>query len=458
MTIIDSIEELLRDPEVTEIGADAPDSVWVVRRSRIEPTGVKSLDEEHVLRTIERLVDPDGCHRDAAGRQFYACSLLRKGTPFDGCRVSAMRDDTDGHWKINISKRGKDIPVDTLRERIDCGCLVEGIADYHRALVFARMGIGSDAEVPKAELRLLECYRAACPPSCANDNPPASLRKSTMSETSESKPSPLSLMTGEAAHDMQDDDILSMLKIGEGELRARGYRMGWHRPVKYAGVIYILVNPAFPSLVKIGYADDIERRLRSLNRNSGLPDPYHCYATYRVKKRLEDIKLHCLIDTLDSDLRHTSNREFYDMEKEKAFHIIYAIAQINGDEDLLQLNPLDDDFFADCADLKALSEDANTAQKPKLKRMTFEEIGISVGAVLHFKEDSSVTVTVADSKSTVIMADGSRQKISRAVGIIKEAAGTANTSGSYQGAAYFSYEGELLKDRRARLLSQTEAG
>lgn len=31
--------------------------------------------------------------------------------------------------------------------------------------------------------------------------------------------------------------------------------------------------------------------------------------------------------------------------------------------------------------------------------MTFEEIGISVGAVLHFKEDPSVTVEVADAKS-----------------------------------------------------------
>lgn len=273
-----------------------------------------------------------------------------------------------------------------------------------------------------------------------------------MSDAVEIKPSTSSPMAGEtAARDMHDDDILAMLKVGERELKARGYRMGWHRPVKYAGVIYVLVNPAFPSLVKIGYADDIERRLRSLNRNSGLPDPYHCYATYRVKKRLEDLKLHSLIDTLDSDLRHTSNREFYDMEPEKAFGILYTIAQINGDEDLLQLNPLDDDFFADCADLKALSEDANTAQRPKLKRMTFEEIGIPVVAVLHFKEDESITVKVADAKSTVIMADGTRQKISRAAAIIKEAAGTANTSGSYQGAAYFYYEGELLKDRRERL-------
>lgn len=279
-----------------------------------------------------------------------------------------------------------------------------------------------------------------------------------MPDTDEIKPDSQPLPIDEtAAHDMHDDDILSMLKVGERELKARGYRMGWHRPVKYAGVIYILVNPAFPSLVKIGYADDIERRLRSLNRNSGLPDPYHCYATYRVKKRLEDLKLHSLIDTLDSDLRHTSNREFYDMEPEKAFGILYAIAQINGDEELLQLNPLDDDFFADCADLKALSEETNTVQRPKLKRMTFEEIGVPVGALLYFKEDESITVKVADTKSTVIMADGTRQKISRAVAIIKEAAGTANTSGAYQGAAYFYYEGELLKDRRERLANSTAA-
>lgn len=458
MTIVDSIEELFRDSEVTEIMVDAPDSVHVERQGRIEPADVQFFDERHVQRTIERIVDPDGRGCNRRGQQFYACSLLRKGTPFDGCRVSAMRDDTDGHWKLNIRKRGNDVPVDMLRERIDCGCLEEGMADYYRSLVLARMGIGSDVEVPKVELRMHGCHREACSPSYANENPPTILRKFTMSDTSDSKPKPLFLMAGDAAHDMQDDDVLSMLKLGESELRGRGYRMGWHRPVKYAGVIYILVNPAFPSLVKIGYADDIERRLRSLNRNSGLPDSYHCYATYRVKKRLEDLKLHSLIDTLDSDLRHTSNREFYDMEKEKAFRILYAIAQINGDEDLLQLNPLDDDFFGDADDLKAeaVPEETHGAQKEKLKRMTFEEIDIPVGAVLRFKEDSSVTVTVADAKSTVIMADGSRQKISRAVAIIKEAAGTANTSGAYQGAAYFSYEGELLKDRRARLLSQAK--
>ena len=131
----------------------------------------------------------------------------------------------------------------------------------------------------------------------------------------------------------------------EEELRSRGYEYGWHKKVQYAGEIYILVNPAFPSLVKIGYADNVQKRVKSLNSNSGLPDPYHVYATYKVKKRLEDLKLHKLIDSLDSDLRHTKNKEFYEMSPEKAYAILSAIAEINGDEELLVLNPYQDEFF-----------------------------------------------------------------------------------------------------------------
>ena len=41
------------------------------------------------------------------------------------------------------------------------------------------------------------------------------------------------------------------------------------------GVIYILTNPSFPDYVKIGYADDIDKRL----------------------------KLHTIIDKLNPDLR-----------------------------------------------------------------------------------------------------------------------------------------------------------
>ena len=143
-----------------------------------------------------------------------------------------------------------------------------------------------------------------------------------------------------------DEELFSIFDSDiEEEIKSRGYEYGWHKKVQYAGDIYILVNPAFPNLVKIGYADNVAKRVKSLNNNSGLPDPFHVYATYRVKKRLEDLKLHKLIDSLDSDLRHAKNKEFYEMTPEKAYDILSAIAQINGDEDLLVKNPLNDDFF-----------------------------------------------------------------------------------------------------------------
>lgn len=143
---IDSIEELLRNPEVTEITVNAPDDIRVERQGRIEPANVQFLDERHVQRTIERIVDPDGRECDRRGRQYYACSLLRKGTPFDGCRVSAIRDDTDKHWKLNIRKRGKDNNIDTLFQDIDYDTWAKNLGNYYLSDYFARVGF-SDAQI-----------------------------------------------------------------------------------------------------------------------------------------------------------------------------------------------------------------------------------------------------------------------------------------------------------------------
>lgn len=37
------------------------------------------------------------------------------------------------------------------------------------------------------------------------------------------------------------------------------------------GVIYVLTNPSFPEYVKIGYADNLEYRLKQLNKSECLP-------------------------------------------------------------------------------------------------------------------------------------------------------------------------------------------
>lgn len=62
------------------------------------------------------------------------------------------------------------------------------------------------------------------------------------------------------------------------------------------GYIYILKNPSFPEYVKIGYADDVKKRLEQLNRSECIPFAFRIYATYEVDTRLSDKKVHANID------------------------------------------------------------------------------------------------------------------------------------------------------------------
>ena len=111
---------------------------------------------------------------------------------------------------------------------------------------------------------------------------------------------------------------------------------------KSEDVIYILTNPSFPDYVKIGYADDINKRLKELNRSECIPFAFRLYAYYEVPRRLTDMKLHQMIDKLNPNLRSIEEfdgkrrtREFYNMTSEKAYKILQTIAQINGLEDNL---------------------------------------------------------------------------------------------------------------------------
>ncbi len=113
---------------------------------------------------------------------------------------------------------------------------------------------------------------------------------------------------------------------------------------KSQGVIYILTNPSFPDYVKIGYADDVNKRLKELNRSECIPFAFRLYAYYEVPRRLTDMKLHQMIDRLNPNLRSieefdgkTRKREFYNMSAADAYSILETIAQINGLEENLHL-------------------------------------------------------------------------------------------------------------------------
>ena len=217
-----------------------------------------------------------------------------------------------------------------------------------------------------------------------------------------------------------------------------------------AGVIYILTNPSFPDYVKIGYADDIDKRLQQLNRSECIPFAFRVYATYEVNSRLSDLKIHGIIDKLNPNLRSIENfngkqrvREFYAMTPEDAYSILEAIAEIHGCSDKLKLIPpsKEDVEAADTA------EEIKEQKKERTAPFAFSLCQIPVGATIEYcnsrDEKSGLTCTVIDDHS--VEYDGKKWSLSALATMLTQ------SKWGVAGPRYFKYNGEWLNDIRARL-------
>ncbi|MCR4563892.1 MAG: DUF5655 domain-containing protein [Clostridiales bacterium] len=119
------------------------------------------------------------------------------------------------------------------------------------------------------------------------------------------------------------------------------------KETKIIGVIYILTNPSFPEYVKIGYADDLQKRLKQLNQSECVPFAFRAFATYEVEHRLQDSDVHDMIDAINPTLRAIDNfqnkkrkKEFYAMSADEAFFIFEKIAKVSGTSNRLhKLSP-----------------------------------------------------------------------------------------------------------------------
>lgn len=218
---------------------------------------------------------------------------------------------------------------------------------------------------------------------------------------------------------------------------------------KSAGVIYILTNPAFPQYVKIGYADDISKRLDQLNRSECIPFAFRVYATYEVNSRLSDLKIHSIIDKLNPNLRSIDNfngqkrvREFYAMSPEDAYSILEAIAEIHDCTDKLTLvQPSDDEV-----DAEETAQEIVEERKERLSPFSFSKCNIPIGAELEFyltaNNPTGITCTVIGDRH--VEYKGKKTSLSA---LAAELSGKTPVAGP----RYFKYNGEWLNSIRDRL-------
>lgn len=219
------------------------------------------------------------------------------------------------------------------------------------------------------------------------------------------------------------------------------------------GVIYILTNPSFPEYVKIGYADDIQRRLKQLNRSECVPFAFRVYATYDVADRLSDIQIHNIIDSLNPNLRSIETfegkkrvREFYAMTKEDAFKLLEGIAKINGLTKNLKLHTPTQSEVNDTETANEVKEESIERRSP----FSFYACGIKKGEQIIYKNNHAIICTVAGDRT--ISYQGTITSVSALAQKLLE------SNHPVQGTLYFTYNGEVLADLRARLETEGKYG
>lgn len=212
------------------------------------------------------------------------------------------------------------------------------------------------------------------------------------------------------------------------------------------GYVYILTNPSFrEDWVKIGKSSrPVDVRSKELD-NTAVPLPFEIFATLATRKYNEVEKLvHKTIDRL-TDLRIRQNREFFNVAPQVALDIFKDIA-----------STIDDAVIAEYYDNEPIRDESATSNdenQPKLSiaprrdRFKFSMIGVKIGEFVTFTP-TGIEVKVASDDS--VEYEGRIYKLSPFVGTFmpKE---RCNTSGAYQGARYFSYQGKILTDIRKEM-------
>ena len=217
------------------------------------------------------------------------------------------------------------------------------------------------------------------------------------------------------------------------------------------GFIYILTNPSFPDYVKIGYADDVEQRLKQLNATECTPYAFHVYATYEVGDRLLDKEIHKVFDILSPACRAREVnqgkervREFFAISAEDAFAVLESMAKIHGSIDKLQKLSMSDNEQMDVVEAKEI------ARKREAKNFQFSMCNINVGEEIVFvgctknaKDNDTYGTHVVIANDKQVEYDDKLWSLSA---LAKE------LGGNYAyGAGNFEYKEENLNAIRARL-------
>jgi hypothetical protein len=202
------------------------------------------------------------------------------------------------------------------------------------------------------------------------------------------------------------------------------------------GYVYILTNPSFrDDWIKIGKSSRYpDIRSKELD-NTSIPLPYEIYATIKTAKFNEVEKLvHKFIKKLNPNLRIRESREFFNIKPEDAADIFEDISETIDDAEVEYWNK----------NKKVVSADSDNKQRKQGRRFSFYDKGLKDGDIIKFVSDKNIVAMVFNEREVEF--EDKKWKLSPLAYEIFKRKKELNTSGAYQGAAYFEFNGVKLKD------------
>ena len=127
------IEELLRNPSITEIMIDGPKQVCIERDGKIEMTDIAFRDEEHLLYFVDKMLAPLG--RRITQLEPYTDARLQ-----DGSRVNIIRSPLSLNGPV-LTIRKFDRQVLQMNDLVRLGALTQDVADFLQACIRFRSNI-----------------------------------------------------------------------------------------------------------------------------------------------------------------------------------------------------------------------------------------------------------------------------------------------------------------------------
>ena len=190
-------------------------------------------------------------------------------------------------------------------------------------------------------------------------------------------------------------------------------------------IVYIVTHPRFEGLIKIGEANVLEKRLRTLK--TAAPEPYDCHYAVEVENKAIAQAVEQLLHRVFAKDRYKRS-EWFKTAPQEAKRLLSRIVKVIGGE----FHPL-----------------PQKAGKRK-ENFTFGKAGIAREATLQFMFDGKIrreiTCKVAGDKK--VLFDGKKISISRSAAMVLQKNFGFNPGRQVNGTLYWSYNGCVLNDMR----------